>query len=127
MEEAEKRSFVSVQTYESIHFCVRDLRTNLPDVASALLSELTAKYSLKDEIQRVEGMIESARNELVELVSHLPTSQSAKNTLMEKVRKIGVSFSIRESVEKDLFEEVHRELSVDEDEVYVDIIADQRK
>ncbi|KAI6228613.1 hypothetical protein M3Y99_01201700 [Aphelenchoides fujianensis] len=113
-------------TYESIHFCVRDLRANLPDIASAVLSDLTSKYSMDEEIQRVEGMIEAARNELVELVSHLPTSQSAKSVLMEKVRKIGVSFSTRESVDKDLFEEVHRELSVDEEEVYVDVVADQR-
>ncbi|KAI6197181.1 hypothetical protein M3Y94_01194200 [Aphelenchoides besseyi] len=114
-------------SYEALRFCSRDLRENLPDIASAVLARMVIKQPLNEEIQRFEGLIEATRNELIELLSHLSIPQSLRVVLMEKIRKIGISFSTRETLENDLFEEAHEDLNVDEAESYVDNVADQKR
>jgi hypothetical protein len=101
---------IHFQSYDAIRFCSKELRTHLPHIASAVFADSTDDQEIKKEIQRFEGMIESTRDELINWVNESEVNQTLKDVLTDKLRKVGISFTTRESLEKDSFEEAHRNL-----------------
>lgn len=99
-------------TYEALRFCSKELRTHLPHIASAVFADMTSELTVQQEIQRVEGFIELVRTELIEWVNESEIDQSAKDVLAEKLEKVGVSFTTRESLERESFEEAHKGLEL---------------
>jgi signal recognition particle GTPase len=123
-----KRNYtLTLQSYESLRFCAAELRHTLPHIASALHADLVSELPLHEEIQRFEELIEMVRNELIEWVTESDVDQKLKDMLIEKLRKIGVSFTTRESLEKESFEEAHRYLQLDKSDKYIDSVVETKK
>jgi hypothetical protein len=114
-------------SYEALRFCVKELREYLPHIASALHSDLTSELPIRDEIDNFEKLIETVRNELIEWVQESKIGQKFKDILVEKLRKIGVTFTTRESLDKESFEEAHRHLQLDKFDSYFKAVAEIKK
>lgn len=56
-------------------------------------------------------MIEVAREEFIRWVNESNVNQTLKDILIEKLRKLGISFTTHESLDKDFFEEAHKSLN----------------
>lgn len=114
-------------SYGALRFCSKELRTNLPHIASAVHADMTQDFPMQEEIQEFEELIETVRDRLVEFVNKSEIDEKLKEVLVEKVRKIGILFTTRESLEKEFFEEAHRKLDLEKSEKYIDSILQLKK
>jgi len=113
-------------TYGALKFCAADLRHHLPHIGSAVHADLTSNFPIHTEIQRFEELIEVTREELIEWLGESDVEQELKDILMEKLKKTGISFTTRESLEKESFEESHRQLNLDGQKHYIDGVVEMK-